>query len=120
MAIGSAVNDFVSSIYGLFASVLGGVYNIFHTVFAAVFGLFSGFVNLIADVLKGGIDVVGGLGKFVASKFCPTFPRITTPTPIPTVGDGGRERQYGLPFALCIICLVSAFVLMPRYLDTLI
>ena len=77
MAISSAINDLVSSIYELFASVLGGIYAIFHTIFAAVYGLFSGVINLFADVFKGAIDVVGGLGKFVASK-CRFPPQVPT------------------------------------------
>jgi hypothetical protein len=91
MAISSAINDFVSSIYELFASVLSGIYNIFHTVFAAVFGLFSGVINLFADVFKGAIDVVGGLGTFLASKLLwpispappapPASPDIRSPLP---------------------------------------
>ncbi|KAB5531426.1 hypothetical protein GE09DRAFT_1228225 [Coniochaeta sp. 2T2.1] len=67
MAITSAINDLVASIYELFASVVGGIYSAIHAVFAAVFGLFSGFVNLFADIFKGAFDVVGGLGKFLAS-----------------------------------------------------
>jgi hypothetical protein len=78
MAISSAINDLVSSVYELFASVLGGIYTIFHTIFAAVYGLFSGVINLFADVFKGAIDVVGGLGKFLASKFLST---LMTPDP---------------------------------------
>lgn len=67
MSIGAAINDLVSSFYELFASVLGGIYNTIHALFAAVIGLFSGFINLIGDVFKGAVDVVGGLGKFLAS-----------------------------------------------------
>lgn len=92
MAITSAVSDFISSIYELFASVLGGVYNIFHTVFAAVFGLFSGIINMFADLLKGGIDVVGGLGKFLASKFPPHLLTPNYPN-APLWGRGKRERR---------------------------
>lgn len=77
MSIGAAINDLVSSFYELFASVLGGIYNTIHALLAAVIGLFSGFINLIGDVFKGAVDVVGGLGKFLASKFAcaPAFPQ---------------------------------------------
>lgn len=82
MSIGAAINDLVSSFYELFASVLGGIYNTIHALFAAVIGLFSGFINLIGDVFKGAVDVVGGLGKFLASKFAarPRFPNSIHPS----------------------------------------
>jgi len=96
MAISSAINDLVSSIYELFASVVGGIYAIFHTIFAAVYGLFSGVINLFADVFKGAIDVVGGLGKFVASKCCvlPFFPRfLYSPDCAGSTAGGVRPQE---------------------------
>ncbi|KAK3940191.1 hypothetical protein QBC46DRAFT_341751 [Diplogelasinospora grovesii] len=66
MAVTSAVNDLIASVYELLASLFSGVYNIVHSIITAVLGLFTGFFTLMADVFSGVVDVVGGLGKFVA------------------------------------------------------
>jgi phage-related protein len=80
MSIGNAISDLVSSFVELISSILTGIYNTIHAIFAAVLGLFSGFINLIGDVTKGAVDVVGGLGKFLASKSArtPTTFRLAT------------------------------------------
>jgi phage-related protein len=66
-----AIYDFLASIVELIVSTFS---TIFHTLKAAAEGflnlLFS-FVKLFEDVLKGAIDVVGGVGKFVVGAFNP-------------------------------------------------
>jgi phage-related protein len=69
MAITSAVGDLFASIYELFASLFNTIYTIIHSVLSAILGFIQGFFNLITDVLSGLVDVTGGVGKFVASKF---------------------------------------------------
>ncbi|KAH8901871.1 hypothetical protein BR93DRAFT_942027 [Coniochaeta sp. PMI_546] len=101
MSIGAAINDLFSSIYELFASVLGGIYNTIHAILAAIIGLFSGFINLIGDVFKGAVDVVGGLGKFLA-KMLTEFVLIGNIVIVGIIAAGGYayvRYQQGRPIA---------------------
>ncbi|KAM5346344.1 hypothetical protein ACJ41O_009349 [Fusarium nematophilum] len=66
MAITSAINDFLRSIYELLASVFSTIYAVIHSVLVAILGFARGLFNLIADVASGLVDVAGGVGKFVA------------------------------------------------------
>ncbi|KAM0421090.1 hypothetical protein ACHAPT_011161 [Fusarium lateritium] len=66
MAITTAINDLLSSIYELFASVFSTIYAIVHSVLSALLGFVRGLFNLIGDVTSGLVDVAGGVGKFVA------------------------------------------------------
>lgn len=64
-----AIYDFFASIVELIVSTFS---TIFHTLKGAVEGLLNllfGVVNLFEDVLKGAIDVVGGVGKFIVGEF---------------------------------------------------
>lgn len=77
MAITTAINDLLSSIYELLASVFGTVYAVIHSVIVALLGFVRGLFNLIGDVASGLVDVAGGVGKFVAGMlfflFCNCF-----------------------------------------------
>lgn len=64
----AAFEDFFKSIYELFASIVGAFVSVINTIVSTILGFFSGIINLFADVFKGAIDVVGGVGKFIASK----------------------------------------------------
>lgn len=77
MAITTAINDFLSSIYELLSSIFGTVYAVIHSVIATLLGFVRGLFNLIGDVTSGLVDVAGGVGKFVAGMliflFCNCF-----------------------------------------------
>lgn len=65
----SAFEDFFKSIYELIASIIGTFASVINTIVTSILNLFSGVINLFADVFKGAVDVVGGVGKFLLSKF---------------------------------------------------
>jgi phage-related protein len=73
MAITSAINNFFASIYELLASVVNTIYAVIHSIFSAVLGFVQGLFNLISDVVSGLVDVTGGVGKFIASKYFPLY-----------------------------------------------
>jgi len=66
MAVTNAVTDLFASVYELFASLIGAVYTIAHSFVTGIVNLFVGFFSFFADIFQGVIDVVGGVGKFVA------------------------------------------------------
>lgn len=68
MTISTAITDFFNSLYELAASIAGIAYRTVHSAFAAVWGLFSGIINLVAGVLRGGVELVGGVGRFLISE----------------------------------------------------
>ncbi|KAK5659612.1 hypothetical protein OQA88_816 [Cercophora sp. LCS_1] len=65
MAITTAITDLFSSVYELFASLIGAAYTIVHSFVAGIASLFAGFFAFIADIFQGVFDIVGGVGKFV-------------------------------------------------------
>ncbi|EXM08875.1 hypothetical protein FOIG_01917 [Fusarium odoratissimum NRRL 54006] len=73
MAITSAISDLFSSIYELLASVFNTFYSVIHSILSAVLGFVQGLFNLIGDVVSGLVEVTGGVGKFVASEFPPSY-----------------------------------------------
>jgi phage-related protein len=64
----AAFEDFFKSIYELFASIIGTFASLINTLITTVVNFFSGVVNLFLDVGKGAVDLVGGIGKFIAGK----------------------------------------------------
>jgi hypothetical protein len=64
----AAFEDFFKSIYELFASVIGTFASLINTLITTVLNFFSGVINLFLDVGKGAVDLVGGIGKFIAGK----------------------------------------------------
>lgn len=69
MAITSAISDLFASFYELLASILGTMYTLVQTVVMAVVNFITGIFTLVGDVLSGFVEMAGGLGKFLASKF---------------------------------------------------
>lgn len=76
----AAFEDFFKSIYELFASIIGTFASLINTLITTVLNFFSGVINLFLDVGKGAVDLVGGIGKFIAGKStkipCVKCPRI--------------------------------------------
>ncbi|KAL2020011.1 hypothetical protein VTK56DRAFT_8914 [Thermocarpiscus australiensis] len=66
MAITSAVTDLFKSLAELLSSVFGAAYAIVHSFVSGLFGLVSGFFAFVQDLGKGAVDLVGGVGRFVA------------------------------------------------------
>lgn len=64
----AAFEDFFKSIYELFASIIGTFASLVNTLITTVLNFFSGIINLFLDVGKGAVDLVGGVGKFIAGK----------------------------------------------------
>lgn len=64
----AAFEDFFKSIYELFASIIGTFASLINTLITTVVNFFSGVINLFLDVGKGAVDLVGGIGKFIAGK----------------------------------------------------
>lgn len=64
----AAFEDFFKSIYELFASIIGTFASFINTLVTTVLNFFSGVINLFVDVGKGAVDLVGGIGKFIAGK----------------------------------------------------
>lgn len=64
----AAFEDFFKSIYELFASIIGTFASLINTLITTILNFFSGIINLFLDVGKGAIDLVGGIGNFIASK----------------------------------------------------
>lgn len=64
----AAFEDFFKSIYELFASIIGTFASLVNTLITTVLNFFSGIINLFLDVGKGAVDLVGGIGKFIAGK----------------------------------------------------
>lgn len=64
----AAFEDFFKSIYELFASIIGTFASLINTLITTVLNFFSGIINLFLDVGKGAVDLVGGIGKFIAGK----------------------------------------------------
>lgn len=64
----AAFEDFFKSIYELFASIIGTFASLVNTLITTVLNFFSGVINLFLDVGKGAVDLVGGIGKFIAGK----------------------------------------------------
>lgn len=62
----AAFEDFFKSIYELFASIIGTFASLINTLVTTVLNFFSGVINLFLDVGKGAVDLVGGIGKFIA------------------------------------------------------
>ena len=65
MAVTSAISDFVSSIYELFASFFSTLFHLVSTIFNAVIGFFTGIFNLIVGTVGSVLEVVGETGKFL-------------------------------------------------------
>ncbi|ROV93959.1 hypothetical protein VSDG_06238 [Cytospora chrysosperma] len=63
----SAFEDFFKSIYELFASIIGTLASVVNAFIHTILGFFSGIINLLSDVLKGAVDLAGGVGKFITS-----------------------------------------------------
>lgn len=64
----SAFEDFFKSIYELFASIIGTFASLINTLISTVLNFFSGVINLFLDLGKGAVDLVGGIGKFIAGE----------------------------------------------------
>lgn len=64
----AAFENFFKSIYELFASIIGTFASLINTLVTTVLNFFSGVINLFLDVGKGAVDLVGGIGKFIAGK----------------------------------------------------
>lgn len=64
----AAFEDFFKSIYELFASIIGTFASLINTLITTVLNFFTGVINLFVDVGKGAVDLVGGLGKFIAGR----------------------------------------------------
>lgn len=64
----AAFEDFFKSIYELFASIIGTFASLINTLVTTVLNFFSGVINLFLDVGKGAVDLVGGIGKFIAGE----------------------------------------------------
>lgn len=69
MALSTALEDFMKSIYELFASIVGTVYSIIYSTVSAVFAFIAGLFSLVGDVVAGMAKAAGGVGKFVTGKF---------------------------------------------------
>ncbi|KAK4135221.1 hypothetical protein BT67DRAFT_448864 [Trichocladium antarcticum] len=66
MAVTNAITDLVKSIAELFSSVFNAVYSIVHSFITNILALLASFLALFGDLGKGVIDLVGGVGRFVA------------------------------------------------------
>ncbi|KAH7175438.1 hypothetical protein EDB81DRAFT_4121 [Dactylonectria macrodidyma] len=66
MAITSAISDFIKSIYELLISIISTAYAVVSSAVNAILGFITGIFTLVGDVVKGMVDVAGGVGKFVA------------------------------------------------------
>lgn len=64
----AAFQDFFKSIYELFASIIGTFISLVNNALSTILNFFTGIVDLFANLFKGAIDVVGGIGKFIISK----------------------------------------------------
>ena len=68
MAVTTAVNDFVSSIYELIASFVTTFFHLIQTIFNGIIGFVTGFFNLVVGTIGSVLGVVGETGKFLIGK----------------------------------------------------
>lgn len=97
MTISRAITDFFNSVYELAASIAGIAYRTVHSAFAAVWGLFSGIINLFVDVLRGGVEFVGGVSRFLISESFP-LSRLPHSFSRPFAAPGRSDRADRLIF----------------------
>ncbi|POS73932.1 hypothetical protein DHEL01_v207678 [Diaporthe helianthi] len=92
----SAFEDFFKSIYELFASIIGTFVSLINTLISTVLNFFSGIVNLFLDVGKGAVDLVGGIGRFIAGKSNLTKFSHETVRPVVLINTSGNIVVLGV------------------------
>ncbi|SPQ23117.1 5e63f2d9-bd87-4b2c-93ce-55ed5c6272c5 [Thermothielavioides terrestris] len=66
MAVTTVLTDLAHSLGELLSSVFGTAYALVHSFVADLFGLLAGFFALANDLVRDVVDLVGGVGRFVA------------------------------------------------------
>ncbi|AEO68615.1 uncharacterized protein THITE_2118193 [Thermothielavioides terrestris NRRL 8126] len=74
MAVTTVLTDLAHSLGELLSSVFGTAYALVHSFVADLFGLLAGFFALANDLVRGVVDLVGGVGRFVTGETAPPSP----------------------------------------------
>lgn len=62
----AAIEDLLKSFGNLFAGVFGTISNIVTGFFSMIVHFFTSFADLITGTFKGAVEMIGGLGRFIA------------------------------------------------------
>lgn len=67
----AAIEDLLKSFGNLFAGVFGTISNIVTGFFSMIVHFFTSFADLITGTFKGAVEMIGGLGRFIAGEHPP-------------------------------------------------
>jgi len=61
----SSLNDLLTSFLSLIRSILQTFYDVVHAGVSAVLNFVAGFANMLAETVKGALQVGSGVGRFI-------------------------------------------------------